>query len=283
MIPCHAPTDPERRRLAGVLPQVLALALTLFPLTGAAADLKEAAKDAARDAADDACTLARAPIQWKAPEWRRFAEGVGAVAAVMVADKKLEAAFQRNRSSATDTFARRVTPFGGGRAMQVSALLLGTGWLMHNDNVFGAGRDSLEAEIWAAGIVTPIIKDVTGRARPNTNEGTWKFHGFSTNNPRNSFPSGHATNAFAAATAISAHSDGWLVPTIAYTLATGVAFSRVNDRAHFPSDVLAGALIGQAVARGIVAHHKVRLHVAPLVTPKATGVILSASWGAPRT
>jgi membrane-associated phospholipid phosphatase len=271
----------HHRRPAG-LRIVLALALTLLPLTATADGLKDAIKDAAKTTVDDATTLATAPIKWKAPEWRRFAEGAGTVAAVMVADKKLEDIFQRNRGSATNWFARNVTSFGGGRAEQVSAVLIGTGWLLHNDGIFGAGRDSLEAEIWAGGIVTPIIKDIAGRARPNTNEGTWKFHPFSTDNPHNSFPSGHATNAFAAATAIAAHSNGWIVPTIVYTLATGVAFSRVNDRAHFPSDVVAGALIGRAVARGLVAHH-MRVHVAPVIAPKATGVILSMSWGAPRT
>jgi hypothetical protein len=226
-------------------------------------------------AADDAKTLAKAPLRWKAPEWRRFAEGVGVVAVVMVADRRIEDAVQRNRSSFTDSFARQVTPFGAGRALGISAVLIGTGWFTHNENVFGAGRDSLEAEIWAAGIVTPLLKDTFGRARPITGEGTWQFHGFSNSNAHASFPSGHATNAFAAATAIAAHSDGYLIPTIAYMLATGVAFSRVNDRAHFPSDVVAGALIGRAVARGLAAHHA-RVRVAPLVTRNGLG--FTASW-----
>jgi membrane-associated phospholipid phosphatase len=225
--------------------------------------------------ADDAKTLAKAPFYWKAPEWRRFAEGVGVVAAVMVADRRLEDAFQRNRSSFTDSFARQVTPFGAARALEISGVLIGTGWLTHNENVLGAGRDSLEAEIWAAGIVTPLLKDTFGRARPVTGEGTWQFHGFRNNNADASLPSGHATNAFAAATAIAAHSDGYLIPTIAYTLATGVAFSRVNDRAHFPSDVVAGALIGRAVARSIAAHHA-RVRLAPLVTRNGLG--FTASW-----
>src|SRR5437763_1923719 len=70
-----------------------------------------------------------------------------------------------------------------------------------------------------------------------------------------SFPSGHATNAFAFATAIAGHYDGRVVPTIVYTIATGVAVSRVNDHDHFPSDVLAGALIGRGIAKGILARH----------------------------
>src|SRR5437667_7743531 len=144
---CHSERSeesPVHVRQAFLLRGFLAaLGMTLITLTAQAGELQQAA--------DDARTVATAPIHWKAREWRRFAEGVGTVAVVMVADKKLEDIFQRNRSSTTDTFARRVTPFGGGRAMQVSAVLLGTGWLMHNDNVLGAGRDSLEAEIWAAG------------------------------------------------------------------------------------------------------------------------------------
>ena len=250
------------------MPRVLAGLLCCLALTAQAGELQSAA--------DDAKSLATAPINRKAPQWRRFAEGVGAVAAVMIADRRLEDAFQRNRSSFTDSFARQVTPFGGGRAMQVSAVLIGTGWLTHNDNVLGAGRDSLEAEIWAAGIVTPLLKDTFGRARPITGEGTWVFHGFGNSNAHASFPSGHATNAFAAATAIAAHSDGYLVPVIAYSLATGVAFSRVNDRAHFPSDVLAGALIGRAVARGLVAHHA-RVRIAP-VAMRNGGLGFMASW-----
>ncbi len=224
---------------------------------------------------DDAKTLTLAPLHWKKHEWLRFAAGVGVVVGTLAADRKLEDAIQHNRSPFTDSFARRVTPFGGGRAMQISALLIGTGWLTHNENVLGAGRDSLEAELWAAGVVTPLLKDSFGRARPNTGQGTYRLFGFTISNPHESFPSGHATNAFAAATAIAAHSDGYLIPTIAYTLATGVAFSRVNDRAHFPSDVVAGALIGHAVARGLLAHHA-RVRVAPVVMRNGLG--LTASW-----
>jgi PAP2 superfamily len=228
-----------------------------------------------KSAEDDAKTLTLAPLHWKKHEWLRFAEGVGVVVGMLAADRKIEDAIQHNRSPFTDSFARQVTPFGGGRAMQVSALLIGTGWLTHNENVLGAGRDSLEAEIWAAGIVTPLIKDTVGRARPITGQGTYRLFGFTLSNSHESFPSGHATNAFAAATAIAAHSDGYLVPTIAYTLATGVAFARVNDRAHFPSDVVAGALIGHAVARGLVAHHA-RVRVAPLVMKNGLG--FAATW-----
>ncbi len=63
-----------------------------------------------------------------------------------------------------------------------------------------------------------------------------------------SFPSGHATAAFTAAT-ILARTGGndacW------YTLATVVAGSRVYVRMHHSSDVVAGALVGLALGRAV--------------------------------
>jgi membrane-associated phospholipid phosphatase len=71
-----------------------------------------------------------------------------------------------------------------------------------------------------------------------------------------SFSSGHATEAFAVASVIAARTSGWIVPTLAYTVASLVAFDRVNDRAHVPSDVAAGAAIGAVVGRFIVHRHE---------------------------
>ena len=222
-------------------------ALTLLLLIACSAQAGELQRAAA-----DVKSLITAPLHWRAHQWRRFGEGAALVLAVAAADKPIEDAFQRNRTSSTDSFARTITPWGGHRALEVSALLIGAGYLSHNQNILGAGRDSLEAEFWAAGVVTPLIKYAAGRARPNAEMGTYRFHPLSTHD---SFPSGHATNAFAAATAIAGHYDNWIVPTIVYTVATSVAMSRVNDPVHWPSDVVAGALIGRAVGRGIVGRH----------------------------
>jgi undecaprenyl-diphosphatase len=65
-----------------------------------------------------------------------------------------------------------------------------------------------------------------------------------------SFPSGHASAAFACATVIAWASPRLAVPV--YVLAALVAWSRVYVGVHWPLDVLGGAILGTAVGAGLV-------------------------------
>jgi undecaprenyl-diphosphatase len=84
-----------------------------------------------------------------------------------------------------------------------------------------------------ASAVTAGLKYAVGRDRPDRD----------TNGRLNSsFPSGHATGAFAMASVAGAKYGSLRIPV--YLLASTVALSRVYLGRHYPSDVLAGAGIG---------------------------------------
>lgn len=72
-----------------------------------------------------------------------------------------------------------------------------------------------------------------------------------------SFPSGHSMQSFAAATAIFLNNRKW--GTAALILAAGIAVSRLYNGMHYPTDVIAGVLLG--IAAGIVSHCLVRWYM----------------------
>lgn len=63
-----------------------------------------------------------------------------------------------------------------------------------------------------------------------------------------SFPSGHTSTAFATATTLSLEFKKWYVVVPAYAWAAGVGYSRMYLGEHYPTDVLAGAVVGAGSA-----------------------------------
>jgi undecaprenyl-diphosphatase len=66
-----------------------------------------------------------------------------------------------------------------------------------------------------------------------------------------SFPSGHTATSFACATVLSSYAPRLRVPF--FLLATLIGLSRIYNGMHYPTDVLAGAVLGVLTARLLLA------------------------------
>ena len=101
------------------------------------------------------------------------------------------------------------------------------------------GMDLIQALAVSEAIVN-ALKYTTRRERPD-------------GSGRNSFPSGHAADTFAFATALERHL-GWKGAVPAYIFASYVAISRLPDNRHWLSDVVFGSSVGIIAGRTVTRH-----------------------------
>ncbi len=63
-----------------------------------------------------------------------------------------------------------------------------------------------------------------------------------------SFPSGHTSLAFSTATALSLQYPKWYIIAPSFLWASSVGYSRMNLGVHYPTDIIAGAILGAGSA-----------------------------------
>ena len=94
-------------------------------------------------------------------------------------------------------------------------------------------------------ILTEGMKRIIQRERPFV---TYPFIIKRTDGGSYSMPSGHTSSAFNTATALSLWFPKWYVIVPAYAWAAAVSYGRLYQGVHYPSDVLAGAIVGAGSA-----------------------------------
>jgi undecaprenyl-diphosphatase len=123
-----------------------------------------------------------------------------------------------------------------------------------------AGR-SLFIGLVTAGLLVQVFKHLIGRARPRVTFNT-VFIGPTMHPGYDAFPSGHTTLSFCLAFILSQYYPRYRLFFYLFAILTGL--DRVVGLSHFPSDVLAGALLGTVVARVLTAR------MSPLSIPESS-------------
>jgi undecaprenyl-diphosphatase len=121
-------------------------------------------------------------------------------------------------------------------------------FLLANGERLRAWRRTAVAAALSAGLalaVAKVIAEIVDRSRPFVAE-PHGVHLFTSHAADPGFPSDHATGAFAVAMAIWLRNRRW--GTVALLAAALLSVGRVAIAVHYPSDVLAGAVLGCAAA-----------------------------------
>ncbi len=126
----------------------------------------------------------------------------------------------------------------------IPAGLTAAGFIRHDDTMARNGLAGLTTLALAGG-VTLILKYSVNRERPFV---TWPDIRKKSKAGSPSFPSGHTSSAFAAATSVSLAYPRWYIIAPSFAWAGTVGYSRMHLGVHYPSDVVAGAIIGSGCA-----------------------------------
>lgn len=127
-----------------------------------------------------------------------------------------------------------------GATLIIASLVLYVSGRFFNSSLRELGK-RLFTGLVLSGVVVQALKHLIGRARPRLTDISL-FIGPSMRSGYDSFPSGHTALAFCMACILSRYFPRYRV--LYYLFAIVVGLERIEDLAHFPSDVLAGAVVG---------------------------------------
>jgi membrane-associated phospholipid phosphatase len=145
-----------------------------------------------------------------------------------------------------------------GTLLGSASVVYAVGRIGDKPRVSHVGMDLIQSLAMSEAL-TQTLKYTTGRERPDHSN-------------NKSFPSGHASDTFAFATALERHL-GWHYAVPAYMFASYVAISRLPANRHWFSDAVFGAAVGIIAGRTITSHEAHGLPVSVSYIPHGVSVM----------
>ena len=130
-----------------------------------------------------------------------------------------------------------------GTLLGSASAVYAVGRIKDQPKVSHLGMDLIESLAMAEAL-TQTLKYTTRRERPD-------------HSSKNSFPSGHAADTFAFATALERHLN-WKYSILAYGFSSYVALSRLPANRHWLSDAVFGSAVGIIAGRTVTSHESER-------------------------
>ena len=175
--------------------------------------------------------------------------GAFSIFSTQVSAQNVDIELLRNINGTTSTTLRNYSTFISNSTTVVAAstpLVMGVVALIEKDDNLLKNALYVGVSLGVDGMLTYGLKNAINRPRPHeTYSDIYVLPGSETTL---SFPSGHTSLAFATATALTLKYPKWYVIAPSYFWACSVGYSRMNLGVHYPSDVLAGAVLGAGSA-----------------------------------
>lgn len=148
------------------------------------------------------------------------------------------------RTASGNRFHQRFTKLNGSICLAVPAGIFVTG-LIKKDRSIRENALFISESILLSSAISWSLKKMISRDRPAVNDPTFVAV---IEKDGSGFPSGHTSLAFSMATSVSMRYPKWYIIVPAFTYAGLTGYSRLYLGVHYPTDVLAGAIIGSGSA-----------------------------------
>jgi membrane-associated phospholipid phosphatase len=228
--------------------------------------------------AGDVREVFSAPAKWQAPEWRSVAwKSVVVAGAIAWLDQPTRDYLQRHRSDRSQRIADAFEPFGAEYALGTLAGFALFGTLADKPTARAVALDGTMSSLITSVLVVTPLKEIAGRSRPNAGNGAHDFNPFGGGE---SFPSGHAGEAFTLAASIAENYHRAWIGGLSYGIAGLVGYARMEHDAHWLSDVTASAFIGIGVARHVTKtnHERRKIAIVPFDEQGVRGVRIAGAF-----